>query len=311
MKPEMKQTSGQIIGMLINCEFESVMAITDSLMKSDSTEPLFPFLHLCAIGLRDLDFDRIIDTVAFLNTYGRTIKTVESYEKQYGKTSYSMTLTGFAYASHSAFYLLHKKYFSAINTGLTAVRLFQDIKSIDTANADADFFLGFYTYAKSELRKKLWMILFWVPGSKRDGIRLLEHCSRDAQLSSEAAKMVLVDMYIQQIINGKAKKLLDSLFAKYPESRFLLWSQARFFESLKRYHDAAAVYAKLSLSYRDTKYGDYNSLITGLKQLEFLDRAGKSEEKHKAARILLDATRCSKDQRTAKLCKEIEQYTKD
>jgi hypothetical protein len=258
-----------------------------------------------------MDFDRIVDTVAFLNTYGKTIKTVEAYEKKYGKTSYSMTVTGFAYASHSAFYLLHKKYLSAINTGLTAVHLFQDIKSIDTANADADFFLGFYTYAKSELRKKLWIILFWIPGSKRDGIRLLEHCSRDAQLSSEAVKMALVDMYIEQSAYGKAKMLLDSLFVKYPESRFLLWRQARYFESQKRNHDAAAVYGKLSLSYRDTKYGEYNSLITGLKQLEFLDMAGKREEKRTAAQLLLDATRCSKDQRTAKLCKEIEQYTKD
>ena len=128
------------------------MVYTDSLMKMDETEPLYPFFHLCALGLRDLDFDCIIDTNAFLATYELTLATILAYEKKHGITSYSLTLRGFAYAAHSSFYLLHKTYFSAIGTGLDAVKIFNGVRDMDSTNYDAEFFLGFYNYAKGELK---------------------------------------------------------------------------------------------------------------------------------------------------------------
>jgi tetratricopeptide (TPR) repeat protein len=298
--------------MLINCEFETAMTTTDSLMKIDASEPLFPFLHLCAIGLRDLDFDRIIDTSAFLLSYQKAISTITTYEKKYGKTSYSMTLTGFAYASYASFYLLHKKYLSAVSNGLSSIRLFRDIKSIDSANADATFFLGFYTYAKSEIRKKLWMVFFWLPGNKKEGLRMLELCSQKAKITADAAKMVLVGIYIEEAAYEKARLLMEALFERFPESRFLLWSQAEYYEMLKKYAQAAEVYGKLSSRYSRINYGEYNTLITGLKQLEMLNKNGSGEEARLVARQLLKTTSDSRDnKRMAKLRQNIKQYTKD
>lgn len=287
------------------------MTYTDSLMAVDSTEPLYPYLHLCALGLRDLDFDQIIDTSVFLTTYKKTIRTINVYEKYHGRTSYSMTLLGFALASHSSFYLLHKKYFSAIGTGLDAMKIFNKAKKSDSTNYDVDLFLGLYNYAKGELKKRLWMVLFWYPGSKKQGIQSLEACRYNSQLVSEGAKVVLIDIYVMESKYDKSKILADSLFKKYPNSRFLFWSRARYFEALKEYAKAANEYGELADSYANEKYGDYNSLVTRHKQIGLLDKSGHEKEAVRIAKQTLDEKRCAASQRNNKICKDIKRYIKD
>ncbi len=312
MEPQLKKEADAVIGMLINCEFSRAMNSTDSLRAIDSTEPLYPFLHLCALGLRDLDFDRIVDTVAFLQYYKLTISTIEGYEALHGRDSYSMTLLGFTYATHSSFYLMHKKYFSAIGTGLDAVKIFNDIKEIDSTNYDAQFFLGFYNYAKGELKKRLWMVLFWFPGSKKDGIRTLEACTNHNQLTAEVAKMSLVDVYIQEEEYEKSRKLYTRLRKKYPRSRFLFWSNARYYEAVKDYKKAADAYDKLAMSYESNELGEYNALVTRLKQIEFLDKAGLTDTAADVAeKVLKKEYVCNKEEHYRKICRDIRRYCRD
>lgn len=311
LQPELKETSDKIICMLINCEFALAQEITDSLMAADSTEPLYPFLHLCALGLRDLDFDRIIDTSAFLATYQKTVNTINYYEKIHGRTSYSMTLLGFAYATHSSFYLLHKKYFSAIGTGLDAVRIFNEAKKMDSTNYDADFFLGFYNYARGELKKRLWMVLFWYPGSKEQGIKSLEACRINSQIVSEGAKMILIDVYVNESEYEKSEILADSLFKKYPHSRFLLWSRAKYFEKLKEYAKAAKEYEKLAEAYANVKYGEYNSLITRDRQIKLMIKSGQNKEAVLIAQKVLDCDMCTRNKLNKDVCKDIKRHIKE
>ncbi len=312
LQPQVKRTADRVMGMMINCEFTRALEQTDSLMACDSIEPLYPYLHLCALGLRDLDFDCIIDTAAFLEAYATTIVRIDAFEKVHGKTSYSMTLRGFAFASYSSFHLLHKKYFAAIGTGMDAVRLFDDVKEIDSANYDADFFLGFYNYARGELKKRLWMVLFWYPGSKKQGMKSLETCAQKGQISSLAAKMILVDVYMRESKNEKSRKMYASLIEKYPASRFLFWSNARYYEEKKEYARAADEYGRLADSYAEEQFGGYNSLVTRLMQLTMLDKAGQEKKAAKiAAKTLADKEVCEKGKRYSKICKDIKKYTKE
>ena len=311
LQPRLKKTADSVIGMLISGEYAQAITCTDSLMSVDSIEPLYPYLHLCALGLQDLDFDRIIDTNAFLASYQKTIKTLNLYEKEHGKTSYSMTLLGFAYASHSSFYLMRKKYFSAIGTGLDAMKIFNEAKESDSTNYDVDLFLGLYNYARGELKKTLWMVLFWYPGSKKQGIRSLEACRYSGQLVSEGAKLVLLDIYARESKYEKFKILADSLFVKYPNSRFLFWSRAKYFEALKDYLKAANDYEELADSYEHEKYGDYNSLVTRLMQIQLLEKSGQGEEAVRIARKVLEGEKCNASKRNAKICKDIKRYIKE
>lgn len=311
LQPQLKRTADTIIGMLINCEFTDALAYTDSLMATDSTEPLYPYLHLCALGLRDLDVDHIIDSSAFIAMYWKTVRTIQLYEKVHGQTSYSMTLLGFAFASHSSFYLMRKKYFPAVGTGLDAMKMLKEAKKKDSTNYDVDLFLGLYNYARGELKKKLWMVLFWYPGSRKEGIKSIEACREKSQLASEGAKVVLMDIYSRESQYEKYEALADPLLNKYPESRFLLWSRVRYFEELKKYTEAAEYYEKLAVSYTNEEYGDYNLLVTRHKQIEMLDKSGQKKRAADIAEQVLDKKLCAASQRNKKICKDIKRYIKD
>jgi tetratricopeptide (TPR) repeat protein len=261
--------------------------------------------------MRDLDFDCIVDSTAFLSAYRKAIKTIKDFEKKYGKTSYSMTLTGYAYVAYASFYVLHKKPFSAIGKGFEALDIFKELKKADSTNYDADFLLGFYDYGRGELKKRFWMILFWYPGSKKKGIRSLEACSVKGQITVLVAKMCLIDVYIQESEFQKSKKLSDSLFTIYPKSRFLLWSKAKYFEALKDYYKAAEVYGKLAELYKKLEYGDYNMLVTRLKQIKLVKKSGQKIEAEHIAKETAACKECLKNKQNMSICKDIKRYIKN
>lgn len=311
LRPQLQRSANTVIRMLINCEFSSALAYTDSLIVVDSTEPLFPYLHLCALGLRDLDVDYIIDSSAFLAMYWKTVRTIQSYEKKHGQTSYSMTLLGFTFASHSSFYLMRKKYLSAVGTGLDAMKILKEAKKNDSTNYDVDLFLGLYNYAKGELKKRLWMVLFWYPGSKKDGIRRIEDSREKGRLVVEGSKVVLLDVYSRESQYEKYEALAEQLLKKYTKSRFLLWNRARYFEELKMFSEAAVFYSKLAVSYSTVEYGDYNVLVTRHKQIEMLDKSGRKKKAAALAKQVVDKRLCSASQRNKRICKDIKRYIKN
>lgn len=308
---ELKETTDRVFGMLINCDFEEVFIVSDSLIASDSTEPLFPFFKLCAFGLRDLDYDLIIDTVGFLDTYEKTLLTIKKYEKIKGKDSYSLMFLGFAYATQASFYLLHKKYFSALGTGLDAIDIFEESKEMDSLNYDADFFLGFSNYVKGELRKKLWMVLFWYSGSKKDGLKSLELCSEYAYITDDAAKLILADVYAEEKQYDRACKLADSLLVKYPKSRMLWWSKARYYERLKMYLEAGKEYERLANSYDKEKYGKYNALVSRCLQIKALKKIKQKEKVILVASLALKDDICSLGKRYNDVCKDIKRLVRN
>jgi len=308
LAPGVQGAGNRVIGMLINCEYAKACAQTDSLIKTDTLEPVYPYLRMCSLGLRDLDFDEIIDTVAFLAAYQKTIQIIDAYERVYGQTSYSQTILGFTYVSHASFYLMHNRYFAAIKTGLDGIRIFRDVKQADGSNYDADLILGLYAYAKGELRKRLWMVLFWYPGSRKEGIAHLQDSRSKGRIASEAAGMALVDVYGMEKQFTKAYTLLDTLSRTYPQSRFLLWSRVKLLEAQKEYVRAAETYERLAESYARTEFGGYNFLVTRNRQAAMLNKAGLKKEASVVAKKTLACSECSATPRHTKMCREMESY---
>jgi len=265
LKPELKFISDKITGLMINNDFDLALKTIDSLIKNDSAEPLFPFLRLCTLRARDLDFDRVIDSSSFFSTYNKTIKKISEYEASKGQDSYSQTLTGYAYVTYASYYIQNNKPFNAIGRGMDALKLFRKLKREDSTNYDIDFLLGFYDYTKAELRKKFWFVLFWFPGSKKRGLESIERCNEQGTFTRLVAKMSLIDIYNLNSETQKSKEITDSLLNCYPKSRFILWSQIRYYENEKEYTKCAETYAMLSNSYQKSRYGDYNMLNTRLK----------------------------------------------
>jgi len=272
----MEQAFDRFVCRIINCEFDSAFQIADSFSSADTTDPVGPLLRLLVCGMRDLDFDRTIDSAGFLNTYRTTVKRIAGYEETHGRSSYTMTLAGFANATHAAYYLRQKKYVAAVGTGLDAMKLLHEAKAADSANYDVDLFLGLYEYGKAELRRRLWMVLFWYGGDKHQGIERLRQCAGRARFAGPAARLSLADIYINENRLDSARAVIDELRREYPASRFILWSRAKYLLAAGQRRAAAGVYGELSDSYAAAAYGTYNSLATRRRQIELLceERAG-------------------------------------
>jgi tetratricopeptide (TPR) repeat protein len=220
-----------------------------------------------------------------------------------------LTIAGFARATHASFYLHQNRYFAALGSGLDAIEALRTAQRIDSANYDADFFLGLYEYAKSELKRKLWMVMFWYPGDRQAGIRRLENAARRGRVVGSASRMALIDIYVKEKRFEDARHTIARMRTEFPDSRFIRWSEARFYESLGRGARAADIYRLLWASYRDTPHGAYNSLVCGLKYLETLAGAGRSEEIAAAGeRILSAANPGDDDQR--RVYEEIQKMVK-
>ena len=199
---------------------------------------------------------------------------ITKWESENDTTSYSRMLAGICDAIHAGFYLRQKRYLSAMQNGLDALRIMREAQQIDSTNYEVDFFLGLYEYARAELRSRLWWVLFWYPGNRQQGIKRVRRCAQQAIITSAAAKLSLCDMYIQEKRFKDAEKTIKQLKQEYPKSRFVLWAEVKYFVAEKRYKNASALYHRLSHSYQNEEHGEYNAFYSRSQRALMLFHAG-------------------------------------
>lgn len=282
-----REWTSHLVALILEGSYVQALADVDSTLKANISDPLPSVLKLAVIGMRDVDFELTVDSAGFISTYEQSIIKIQQLEKAKGVSSYSKMLTGFSKAIHSTFFLRKKLYFSAMQNGLDAISCLKDAKQLDSSNTDVDFFLGLYDYSKAELRKQFWWVLFWYSGSKTDGIRKLTECSNSACITNSAALLSLSDIYIREKNPGNSFKVLAQLESRYPQSRFVLWAKAKYFETSNLYTDAARIYGILADSYERCKYGKYNCMVTRNKQAHMFEMAGMKTEAAVSCRNLL------------------------
>ncbi len=296
---------------IINCRFNHALNLTDSLISTDPENPLASVLKLAALGMRDVDLEMTVDSSLFLKTFSLSVDKINKYEKKHGVSSYSKTMMGFSKAIHSTYFLRRKMYMSALQNGLDALKIMKDAKELDSSNTDVDFFLGLYDYAKAELRTRLWWVMFWYPGGKKEGIEKLISCSKSACITKNAALLSLSDIYVTESDYTQASDLIIKLEQSFPESRFVYWNKAKFLEAKKKYFEAALAYNKLSNSYANTGNGIYNSLVTRNKEATMYFKCGEREKAATICKaILSDPALNRRDLKrdTKKLLERINEY---
>jgi hypothetical protein len=146
-------SSRRIVADIVNCNFLDAFNTCDSLKKAFPQDPLPSLLKLTAMGMRDIDLEWTVDSTGFLAEFENTQTLIGNFRRKHGESSYIVMLDGFSKAMHAAFYLRKKAYFDVLHNGADAIKLLKDAKELDSANTDADFFLGLYDYGKAELKK--------------------------------------------------------------------------------------------------------------------------------------------------------------
>jgi tetratricopeptide (TPR) repeat protein len=239
---------------LVNCQFDSAYAFCDKLLKKDPNEPLFYYLYLASIGLKTLDFDEIKDKEKFNAIYAKGIERINVMLKTEPDNCELLLVNGFLISANASFLLVCGKYASGVGAGGKALDVLKAALVCCDENYDALYYLGFYNYARAELRKRLG-VLFWLPKSSDDGIAALQKCVENAKFMNRAAEMVLADVFVRENKLEKTKDILPKLLEKYPESRFLLWTKMRY-EFAKKDNSAAintAVFVSRSY-FRDSAF---------------------------------------------------------
>jgi tetratricopeptide (TPR) repeat protein len=246
---------------IAECKFDRAMIAIDSLISTDSSEPLGWMLSLSCISLQQLDYNSD-ESDSFQITYSRAKTVMETYEKKNGADSYILTVRGITQMIATAYTMNRKKYWKAMRMGFDALDLCKEAKKIDSTNSDADFVIGLYNYARAELKRKFLGILFWYSGDKHSGIRMIENCTHNAKLIPLVADMVLQEIYVKEGMHEKAGSGIQRLLALYPGSRLLLWTKSKLFETRKMPQQAAQTYRVLADAYEHVPAAKNNYYAT-------------------------------------------------
>lgn len=233
-----QKVADRIIDATVATSYEEAFRLCDS--ASAETQPAFMMLKLTTIGLRDLDFEEPTDSVLFRETYSSAIAQINAYELANGASAYSKTLRGFCDGAKASFDVRLRSFGKAVGTGLDALKILDDA-SQDSSLADADYFLGLYDWSRADLRRRMWWMLFWLPGNRARGLARLERCAKVSIFSRTAAELALVEVYAQAGKVAQAREVLSRLQAKYPGSRFVGWAEAKLEQHLERWPQAAGV----------------------------------------------------------------------
>ena len=249
------------VEQIVNCDFTEACRIADSAAILDPREPLLPYCMLAALGMRDLDYDAVGDTARFYALYLRVMEATGKAAVPLDSSSHLQTVRGLALATYAASCLRQRRYGKGVDAGLDALRNFERACRRDPGNSDALFIPGMYDCARGDLKQRLWWVLFWYPGSTRQGMEKLERCAAFAQYAGPGARIALVDIYTNEKQYDKAGKFLEALEKEYPASRFLGWARARWCEARGDKIGAAAAYGRLADAY-DTIPDAWRSAIT-------------------------------------------------
>jgi len=93
--PAHRAAADSAIREILECRFENAMRLSEAAYAADAQNPLAAVLHMVAIGMRDVDADRMLDSAAFVRSFERAKAAVDRYESLNGPGSYTAMLRGF------------------------------------------------------------------------------------------------------------------------------------------------------------------------------------------------------------------------
>ena len=304
-----KEAAAVVMDEIAWCRFDHAQSMVDSMIRADSTEPLYWMLGLSAISLRQLDIAESSGPDDFTPAYEKAMRCLDVFERSApGRMSYLLTMKGFIQLVAAAHTMQRKSYFKGLRMGLDAVSLCKKARETDSANRDAEFVVGLYSYARAELKRKFWGILFWYSGDKLSGIAAMERCVKGAAIVGPTAAMVLQDIYVREGMFDAAREGIDRLLARYPECRFVLWSKAKLYDAKKNFGPAAQTYGALADAYSEAPLAKKSMALTRWCEAQRYYWAGDAYHAEAACRRLLDSCKsksCEQCGDAEKLLKKI------
>jgi hypothetical protein len=112
----------------------------------------------------------------------------------------------------------------------------------------------------------------------------------NGHFAASPAAFALAEIYVREKMPAECGRLVERLAQDFPESRFTLWTQAKYFESRRLFYEAGLMYELLAVSYAAAPAGRYNSFLMRNLQAHMLLRAGQNKEAADSCRSILHET---------------------
>jgi len=148
-------------------------------------------------------------------------------------------------------------------------------------------------------------VLFWYPGDKESGIRQLEAGAEGAAVTGAACALALSDIYLKENAPQRSRDIIYNMGRTLPDSRFVMWAEAKYRENQGMYGRAAAVFGKLADSYEREPYGAYNAAATRSKQANMQNKAGETPDAVSTCKYIIDRYGNSGDKRVAGIVSDV------
>ncbi len=295
MPPEQNQLAQSIMEKIIECRFDQAQVTIDSLLASDSNDPLGLMFLMTNFSLRELDYSLEASSDSFQKAFHKVSDAIGAQEKNNIMDSYRHTIQALSTVIAAVYHLHRGERIAGLRKGLKALSLCKESKKIDSSNTDVDFILGLYDYARAELKKKFLGIIFWYSGDKFSGIKKIENSRYTACLVSLAANIALMEIYIREKTYKKASSEIDSFLSRYPGSRFAMWSKAKLYDAQKMWLKAANVYEALADLYEPIAPARKNYFTTLLLAADRYSKGSNFEKSRRECERILAVCKDGRD----------------
>lgn len=238
--PEMDKLIIEGIDSLYRMDFETGEAKARKLIKLHPDHPHGYFGLAAVIWTKYLYGTESTDTslvAVFDKAMNTSITKARAWLKKHPDDVDVLMVLGSNYGLKSRLLISQKKWIQAFMNGRKAIKIIKRCHKIDPEFYDAYLALGMYDYytdTYSRLVKVVAKLVF--QGSRERGIERLKIAAEKAHYGKNAAKMVLVEIYLADRFGGKDPKaahdLMKDIRSQYPKSPMLHAAQlVAFYES--------------------------------------------------------------------------------
>jgi hypothetical protein len=115
---------------------------------------------------------------------------------------------------------VERRHFAALREGSESVDRHRDVLNLDPKYIDAELTIGVYDYVVGSLPLPVRLLagIAGARGSKKRGLRAIEHVAKEGRWSRDDAKSVLILLYRREKRFGDVLTIARELSAKYPRN---------------------------------------------------------------------------------------------
>ncbi len=255
--PELTLRLNRITGHIYNDSFEQAAKLIDSLEDINGLAPLRHFFGAVLYQAQMM----AAESDDYRSVFFAALDSLEDGSKlmlaRGDDSSLAYYYLGHTHAFRSLYYGRKGSIWKALKDGLRARNAYVKGYEIAPTFHDIALGLGSYRYWKSVKTRAInWTPLF--KDEKKQGIELLRLAADSSEISTDAATVSLIWVYINEKLYGEAIRLANAMHDRHPDGLTFLWALGEAYYKMNDWPSAAGLYEDILDRLRQNPGNYYN-----------------------------------------------------